>query len=51
MYMVKNLKVMLSIIVFPQNIHSFRNPWGLYVGKATMNMETFSILKSRGEKR
>lgn len=47
----KNLKVMLSIIVFPQNIHLFRNPWGLYVGKAAVNMETFSILKSRGEKR
>lgn len=42
---------MLSIIVFPQNIHLFRNPWGLYVEKAAVNMETFSFLKSRGEKR
>lgn len=53
MYMVKNLnlKVMLSIIVSHKTFVHSETLWGLYVGKATMNMETFSILKSRGEKR
>lgn len=40
---------MLSITVFPQNIHS-ENTGDLCVGNPTMNMETVSILKSSGEK-
>lgn len=41
---------MLSITVFPQNIHS-QNTGGLCIGNPITNMKTVSILKSREEKR
>ena len=51
MYMVKNLKVMLIIIVFPQNICSFSNALGPVCWESNNEYGNIFYSQSRGEKR